>query len=99
MSTPTPQPQIDTPSELSCYLTTWLLPSSGSRTVSTDPDDCTVSAADFDRYYLALLALTTAIESRLTITQRDQLEPELSAAKNLYSPVANPERGNATGQG
>jgi hypothetical protein len=52
-----------------------------------EPDDeFSVSAADFDRYYLALLALTTAIESRLTITQRDQLDPELSAAKNLFKP-------------
>jgi hypothetical protein len=67
--------------------------------VSADPDDFKVSAADFDRYYLALLALTTAIEHRLTITQRDQIEPELSRAKSLFSPVANPERREATGQG
>ena len=67
--------------------------------MSAKPDDFTVSAADFRRYHDALLALITEIENRLSITQRDQIEPELSAAKQLFLPVATPERGNATGQG
>lgn len=64
-------------------------------------DDYTVSEADFKRCYSTLLGLVSCIESRLPINQRNQLEPELSRAKNLFStsPVANPERGNSTDQG